>query len=75
VATTVTDSGSGIPREVVGRIFEPFFTTKPTGQGTGLGLAICRDITQSHEGALSVESREGEGTTFTLWLPRNEAPA
>jgi len=75
VATTVTDSGSGIPREVVGKIFEPFFTTKPTGQGTGLGLAICRDITQSHEGALSVESREGEGTTFTLWLPRNEAPA
>jgi signal transduction histidine kinase len=74
VATTVTDAGSGIPREVVGKVFEPFFTTKPTGQGTGLGLAICRDITQSHEGALSVESREGEGTTFTLWLPRHEAP-
>ena len=75
VATTVTDSGSGIPREVVGRIFEPFFTTKPPGQGTGLGLAICRDIAQSHEGVLSVESREGEGAAFTLWLPSHEAPA
>ena len=75
VATTVSDSGSGIPREVVGRIFEPFFTTKPPGQGTGLGLAICRDIAHSHEGALSVENREGEGAAFTLWLPRHEAPA
>lgn len=75
VATMVADSGSGIPREVVSRIFEPFFTTKPTGQGTGLGLAICRDITQSHEGDLSVESRDGEGCTFTLWLPRHEASA
>jgi len=75
VATAVTDSGPGIARDMIGKIFEPFYTTKPAGQGTGLGLAICRDITQSHEGKLSVESREGVGTTFTLWLPRQEAPA
>jgi len=75
VATMVMDSGPGIPREAVGKIFEPFFTTKPAGQGMGLGLAICRDITQNHGGSLSVEVREGVGTTFTLWLPRHEAPA
>ena len=75
VATAVTDSGPGIARDLIGKIFEPFYTTKPAGQGTGLGLAICRDIAQSHEGKLSVESREGVGTTFTLWLPRQEAPA
>jgi len=75
VAAMVTDSGPGISPAVVGKIFEPFFTTKPMGQGTGLGLAICRDIAQSHAGALAVESRPGEGTTFTLWLPRHEARA
>ncbi len=51
------------------KIFEPFFTTKPTGQGTGLGLSLSYDIVKVHEGKLSVESKEGEGTIFKITLP------
>jgi signal transduction histidine kinase len=52
------------------KIFQPFFTTKPAGEGTGLGLSLSYDIiTQGHGGALTVESREGQGTTFSLGLP------
>lgn len=75
VALTVTDTGTGIDPEVMGRIFEAFFTTKSRGQGTGLGLAICRDIAKAHGGELSVESRPGAGATFTLWLPAEDGPA
>ena len=73
VLLTVTDTGAGMPPEVVERVFEPFFTTKPQGQGTGLGLSICRDIVREHGGTLAVQSREGQGTTFTAWLPVHEA--
>jgi two-component system, NtrC family, sensor kinase len=69
VAVSVRDSGLGIPAELLPRVFEPFFTTKPAGRGTGLGLAICRDIVKAHGGDLKVESREGQGTTFTAWIP------
>jgi signal transduction histidine kinase len=68
VVIAVTDSGPGIPPEVLERIFEPFFTTKAEG-GTGLGLSICRDIIKAHQGRIEVDSRVGEGTTFTIELP------
>ncbi|MFP4641319.1 MAG: sensor histidine kinase, partial [Dehalococcoidia bacterium] len=51
------------------RIFEPFFTTKDVGKGTGLGLSICYGIVQEHGGTIYVESKDGEGTTFTVELP------
>jgi signal transduction histidine kinase len=64
-----SDSGCGIAPEVVPRIFEPFFTTKPVGSGTGLGLSLSYGIVQRHGGRLEVDSRPGEGATFTIWLP------
>ena len=70
VEIRVADNGSGIPESVKQKIFQPFFTTKPTGEGTGLGLSLSYDIiTQGHGGTLTVDSREGEGTTFTITLP------
>ena len=69
VVIEVTDSGTGIPSELLPRVTEPFFTTKPEGKGTGLGLAICRRIVQQHHGTLEVESRLGEGTTIRITLP------
>jgi len=50
-------------------ILQPFFTTKPTGQGTGLGLSLSYDIVKTHGGEIKVETKEGEGTTFTIVLP------
>jgi PAS domain S-box-containing protein len=66
----ISDTGVGIPRELLERIFDPFFTTKPRGIGTGLGLSISHEIVTSLGGELRVDSVEGEGTTFTLLLPR-----
>ncbi len=65
----ITDSGCGIAEEHCQRIFDPFFTTKEVGKGTGLGLSITYDIIKKHQGEISVESRVGEGTSFTLKLP------
>ncbi len=65
----VIDNGKGIAECDITRIFEPFFTTKPTGQGTGLGLSVTYGIIKDHGGDIRVESREGEGSTFTLSLP------
>ncbi len=65
----ISDTGSGMPKEVKKRIFEPFYTTKDVGKGTGLGLSIAFDIIKKHNGDISVESQEGEGTTFTITLP------
>tara|TARA_R110002073_G_scaffold139232_2_gene289380 strand:+ start:160044 stop:163670 length:3627 start_codon:yes stop_codon:yes gene_type:complete len=70
VLIKIRDNGSGIPKEIVDKIFQPFFTTKPSGQGTGLGLSMSYDIVKSHGGELSVESKEGEGTTFTISIPK-----
>lgn len=65
----VADGGPGIAPELMRRIFEPFFTTKDGESGTGLGLAISREIAEEHQGELRVESRLGQGTTFTVELP------
>ena len=65
----IKDSGIGIPDENLGRIFEPGFTARSVGVGTGLGLSICYQIVQDHKGAIEVESRVGEGSTFTTILP------
>ncbi len=66
----VHDNGTGIPAKVQQKVFQPFFTTKPSGEGTGLGLSLSYDIvTKGYGGTLTVDSTEGEGTTFTLRLP------
>jgi PAS domain S-box-containing protein len=69
VSIAVTDSGSGIPPEIVDRIFEPFFTTKEIGKGTGLGLSTVFSIVKSHGGFLELKTQVGKGTTFELFFP------
>jgi signal transduction histidine kinase len=71
----VTDTGSGIPPQLVGRIFEPFFTTKRPGSGTGLGLSICYGIIHSCGGEITVQSELGRGSTFRVTLPSAGAHA
>ena len=65
---SITDTGKGIPQEIIPRIFEPFFTTKPSGEGSGLGLHIVRQIIEKHQGEVEVSSKVGK-TTFTVALP------
>jgi signal transduction histidine kinase len=70
----VTDSGPGIPAEVLPKIFQPYFTTKGPRQGTGLGLNIVQRLVKEGNGALHVRTRLGEGSTFTVYLPGMELP-
>ena len=69
VAVTVADNGKGMSQDVMKKIFDPFFTTKEVGKGTGLGLSISFKIVEQHGGRISVDSKPGAGTTFTVWLP------
>ena len=69
VLIAVKDNGSGIPTHIKDKIFQPFFTTKPTGQGTGLGLSLSYDIVKAHGWELKVETKEGEGSKFSILLP------
>ena len=70
---SVTDTGEGIPPDVLERIFEPFFTTKPIGQGTGLGMSMIYGFMQQSNGHVRVDSMVGQGTTVSLYLPEAEA--
>ena len=69
IKVSIADTGCGIPEEKLNSIFEPFFTTKDVGEGTGLVLSITYDIVKAHHGDISVESKVGEGTVFTVSLP------
>jgi signal transduction histidine kinase len=69
VLIAVKDNGNGIPQKLLDKIFQPFFTTKPTGQGTGLGLSLSYDIVKAHGGEINVNTKENEGTAFTIILP------
>ncbi|WP_158287778.1 ATP-binding protein [Falsiroseomonas bella] len=71
----VSDSGAGIPADILPRIFDPFFTTKREQGGSGLGLATVHGIVRQSGGFIAAESRLGEGTTFRIWLPRHEGAA
>ena len=75
VLVEVTDTGAGIPAEILPRIFDPFFTTKPVGVGTGLGLAIVHAIVTDLAGEVRVRSAQGQGTTFEVDLPAAPAPS
>ncbi|MET0866472.1 MAG: ATP-binding protein [Pseudorhodoplanes sp.] len=69
---SVVDTGHGMPLDVVKRVFEPFFTTKPIGQGTGLGLSMVYGFAKQSGGYADIKSREGQGTTVSLFLPRSD---
>lgn len=72
ISVTVADSGPGIPAQTRAHIFDPFFTTKPKGKGTGLGLSICHSLVARAGGHIELDSRPGQGTAFTVVLPRNQ---
>ena len=74
-ALSITDSGSGIAPGVLGKVFEPFFTTKEVGKGTGLGLSTVYGIVKQSGGFIFADSKVGEGTCFTIYLPAHEAEA
>ena len=69
IKLSVADTGIGMPPEIIDRIFDPYFTTKEIGVGTGLGLSVVQGIVKSHNGAIKVDSKSGNGTTFDIFLP------
>jgi len=72
VAISVTDTGEGMPPDVLQKVFDPFYTTKPLGQGTGLGLSMIYGFVQQSRGHVVIDSQEGRGTTIQLFLPRHQ---
>ncbi|MGD9789441.1 MAG: ATP-binding protein [Phycisphaerales bacterium] len=74
VRLVVSDTGAGIPPDILPRVFEPFFTTKPREDGSGLGLSICHAIARDHGGSIDITSRPGEGTTVFVTLPTIPKP-
>jgi len=75
VEITVADTGCGIPEENLRRIFDPFFTSKAVGKGTGLGLSVSHGIVEGHGGLIEVQSKVGEGSTFSVFLPLTAPPS
>ena len=73
ICIDVTDTGTGMPQEIVERAFDPFFTTKPAGQGTGLGLSMVYGFARQSNGHCEIRSKSGLGTTIRLYLPRHSA--
>ncbi len=71
LSLSVTDTGTGMPPEVIARVFEPFFTTKPIGEGTGLGLSMIYGFAQQSGGQVRIYSEVGQGTTVSIYLPRH----
>ena len=69
LALKVKDNGPGIPPEIIARMFGSYFTTKSAGQGTGLGLSIILRFVKEAKGAVHVQTKLGQGTTFTVYLP------
>ncbi len=74
IRITVSDTGEGIEQSIIPHIFEPFFTTKPVGEGTGLGLSQVYGIIKQHGGAITLDSKIGEGTNFHIYLPQSSKP-
>lgn len=72
VAVHVTDTGAGIPAELIPKVFDPFFTTKEVGKGIGLGLYITSNIVREHKGTIEVASEPGQGATFSIFLPEHQ---
>jgi CheY-like chemotaxis protein len=75
VALAITDTGRGIPDEILGKIFDPFFTTRRIGVGMGLGLSVCKTIVEGFGGVIEVRSKPGSGTTITIVLRAHAAAA
>ena len=73
VEVKIADNGPGISADVLPRIWDPFFTTKDVGEGTGLGLSIVHELVERHGGSIDCATKLGEGTTFTVRLPRQIA--
>ena len=74
IRLSFTDTGTGIPAEILPKIFDQFFTTKELGKGTGLGLSIVKQIVAEHNGFIDVKSEYGKGTTFTIYFPESNRP-